>query len=269
MDIDIINCLPSLLYYSFETNDIFSPKLKEYINDREKVLKDNNITKQQVIICINRDRNYNKNNWLKELSKELLVNKETLYNIIISSPMLTISTDNIDNKMSSIITQYLNIIEEDLVQQAIQHFLDIDNELCIINMYDGANIEIKEGIDYDFELARINSKISYMKYIKFKYKSTDCSIEIPIRESEFLDYDTIKIDFEKTHFLVKQPYTFWKEGIDSDQQKQFYQISSTDFKLECEEYQHEYINDKGIVKQDSIFKFWIKDKNKRYYESII
>ena len=55
VDIDIINCIPSLLYYSFEKNEIFSPYLKDYILNRDEVLFTNSLSKEDIIVIINRD----------------------------------------------------------------------------------------------------------------------------------------------------------------------------------------------------------------------
>ena len=270
VDIDIINCIPSLLYYTFEKNEIFSPYLKDYIDNRDSVLFNHNLSKQDIIIIINKDINYERktnSKYLNSLIGELTTNKEILYNIL-QNTELDIKTSNSTNKISSIVGEYLKIIEADIVQQVLKHFLSIDKSLCMINMFDGLNIEKKDSINYENELDTINKMFLPMKYIKFKYKSLTTEIELDTEDKEFLEYDRVKLDFEKKHFLVNNPYTFWNSTKDLYGVNQFNQVGITEFKLICEQYKIEEFKSDGSIKIVSIFNKWIADKKKREYESI-
>ncbi len=267
VDLDIVNCIPSLMYYCFKQNGLFSPKLEEYVNNREKVLQEEYLTKQDIIIVLNKDRPYikKKSNWLRGFADEIKSNRLKLYEII---EHLKIKTDNIENPISSVVGQYLKMIESDIIQTVNNYLKSMYPNICIVNMFDGLNIERLEGIDFTLELENINKMFASYEYISFKYKSLECDIDLDLENNNFLDYEVVKLEFEKKHFLVKNPYTFWVQSRDSDGKLNYYQQRTNDFKLICEEYRIETFNDKGDLVEKSIFDKWIKDIDKRQYDRI-
>ena len=70
-DIDIINCHPSICYDLCNKYNISCPQLETYIKNRSSVLSNYGLSKLDIIIALNTDKNKNKNVWIKILHEEL------------------------------------------------------------------------------------------------------------------------------------------------------------------------------------------------------
>jgi hypothetical protein len=283
VDIDIVNCIPSIMLYVCETNNIPCMYLKQYCENRNEILANYNITKADINRAMNQDnpkkiRGDKENQFFNAFCAEMKINRLKILEII---EPLKFSTTNVDNPISSKVGSYFKYIEGDILQIVIKYFKDINKDICIIPYYDGANIEKIPGIKYDDELLKklnelINSHLNEASarekknYINFIYKPLDCNVELDFadEDNELMDYEKVKVEFEKKFFHIKQPFSYWALSRDTDGSYRNYQLSNQDFKLACEEYKIEDFNEKGELIIRSIFNKWVGDKNKRQYETI-
>tara|TARA_R110002153_G_C13309900_1_gene496320 strand:+ start:89 stop:2440 length:2352 start_codon:yes stop_codon:yes gene_type:complete len=267
-DFDIKNAHPSILLHICNKFEINAPNLKEYIVNRQTVLSENDLSKKDILIAINKDKNKNKrdntfyNSFIKELEKIKPLIKDKINN-------LDIKTNNEDNPLSSIINKYMLRFEGDIIQKAIKFF----GKNADVPMFDGIMINKKfsKEVALDFHLESLNDlfKDEFNGLIKFSIKSTDSDIELNLdNDFRVLDYSEVKPKFEKNHFLTIKPFAYWKQNKRADGSFTYNQIKESDFKNACEEYKIIDYNAKGELITPSIFKKWIGDPKKRKYECI-
>jgi hypothetical protein len=268
VDIDIVNCMPSIMLYVCEQNGWDCYCLKHYVEKRDEVLAQYNLTKNDIIVAMNTDhpRKRKDNMFFNNFIDEIKTNRIKIFELI---QPLDITTKNIKNPVSSKVGHYLKFIENDILQQLIYFFKNKKEDICIIPIFDGANIENVDEIDFNDELLKeINEIFADMKYIKFIYKPIECDIELNLCDTEFLDYDRVKLEFEKDFFHIKHPFSYWRRSRDADGSYRDYQLTNSDFRNACEEYKIEDFNDKGELIVKSIYNRWLGDKNKRQYDTI-
>jgi hypothetical protein len=95
----------------------------------------------------------------------------------------------------------------------------------------------------------------------------DC--ELPAQfDVENREYENVKQEFEKTHFQTMDPMCFWRSNKTHEGVCEYKQLSTQDFKTVCKPYTIEHITDKGMVKNTSFYKTWIRDPNRRVFETI-
>tara|TARA_R110000803_G_scaffold162035_1_gene225653 strand:- start:1106 stop:3406 length:2301 start_codon:yes stop_codon:yes gene_type:complete len=260
-DIDIKNCHPSILLFLCDKYNIESTFLKKYVNDRSNVLSEDNLTKLDYLIAINTDDNKTKkdkrlyNNFIHEL-KEI----KTKLNDKIDDEGYICSHTNDLNPISSKIDKILCKYENDIIQKAIDYF-KVEN--VGVPMFDGLLVNKECNIN----LIELNELFKDYKYIEFIEKST--SSDIVIEDSELIqnsyDYDDVKEEFEKNHFQISNPFSYWKNVRGLDNHMRYSQINDKGLKDIASEYK--IINNKN--KMTSIYESWISDKNKRRYDNIV
>ena len=132
-------------------------------------------------------------------------------------------------------------------------------------MFDGLFIDNKFN---DFNIIDKCNELTKKYGIKWIEKEHSDKIKIdndmilPVYES---NYTKLKNEFEETHFMIEQPLTFGVETLENNKNT-YYLYSKADFMTLCETYQ--YTNEKND-EETSLFKTWIKDKDKRSYKRII
>jgi hypothetical protein len=267
-DFDIKNAHPSILLHICNKFNINAPNLKEYVLNRQKILTENDLTKTDILIAINRDNNKKKrdndfyNPFIKELER---IKKDLLENI----KNLDIKTNNEDNPISSLINKYMLRYEADIIQRVIKYF----GKHAEIPMFDGimVNKNFSKEDEINNHVDKINDlfKEEYDGLIKFDIKSTESDIQLNM-EKEFVvaDYCEVKPKFEEKHFQTISPFIFWKESKRPDGSYSYNQLRDSDFKIACEEYKIIDYNAKGQLITPSIYKRWIEDPKKRKYQCI-
>ena len=263
-ELDIVNCHPSLLVYLCEKKGIQCTTLKHYLSNRDELLKQHNLTKTDILIAINTDANRKKtnNNYYNLFIEELKSIKQQ-FDEIEKLP----KTDNTKNPLSSSINKLLLTEEGLIIQYAIS---EIGVENVGFPLFDGIYFNKELSIDID----KINKSdfLKEYKHIKFKIKDTTDELidfELPEQfDKENMEYEHVKKRFEETYFHTMDPMCFWRANKSHDGVLTYKQLSTNDFKVVCEKFKIEEINDKGMVKYNSIYKRWIGDENSRVYENI-
>ena len=267
-DFDMINCAPTILYYikTKYFKNFEMPYLEKYINNRKDILDKWKLTKQDIIINLNRETPYKSNNeFLKGLDGEFKKIQTKIFNS--DHPRFT----NInklqlkkDNKKGSFISRVLFVIENEILTKVSSLFA-VKDIGCVI--FDGLFIDKK--IDINLIIDKLNNAtIDYG--IKWINKSMSDKIKIdedlvlPVYED---DYTIMKNEFEEEFFMINEPLLFGRERFDNDK-KIFYLYPKGDFGTITSTYR--ILDETGPT--PVIVPFlgkWLIDKDKRCYEKQI
>ncbi len=269
-DFDIKNAHPSIMLHICKKNNIKCNSLNEYVTDRANVLSNNELTKKDILVALNRDKNKRKreNDWYNTFIKELEIIKPKLIEVI-QNEKIEVKTSNEKNPISSLINKWILRFEGDIIQKVIKYF----GTHASIPMFDGLMVskDFCKPVTVNYHLENVNELFEkeFNGLIKFDVKSTESDIELDQDMVETVeDYEQCKPRFEKDHFITTKPYAYWKKNKKVDGSFSYSQLKESDFKNACEEYKIFDFNAKGELITSSIFKKWIGDPKKRKYECI-
>ena len=198
-DHDIINSHPTIMVYlSSQVNGLDNGYLKEYINDREQVLKKNNISKNGIIELINQDNPKKQPTpWLSGFVDEIKTIKEVLLKTIQHSYTPNMNKKN--NPKSSVFSQILHKYETMVMKLVYDKYKDAIS----VPMYDGFLAHSIISID---ELNELTTEYG----VKWKHKDIDSCIIEPesINDLAVKDYGFLKTKWEKEVSFISQQNTF-------------------------------------------------------------
>jgi hypothetical protein len=261
-ELDIKNCYYSLLCCLCEELNIECGIIKDYVLNRDELLKKYNLTKLMMLMALNKDKNKDKrdNDYYNSFISHLKFIKIQIKEKIKKLPL----TENVDNPLSSSINKLLSYHEGLIIQMVVKK-IGVEN----------VGFPLFDGIYYDkniiIDIEEYNREISHnYKYVKLSIKPTEIeNFELPeTMNYDNHDYDYVKEHFEKTHFQTLYPHCFWKQVTNSNGITKFVQYSISDFKVACEQYKILKITQLGIPILVSIYDKWIGDINRRYYDTI-
>jgi hypothetical protein len=268
LDIDIKNAHPNILYgLALDYNKNHEDKLnifylKNYVKNREQVLRDNNTTKVSVLVCLNSDeiqtnkKNkgfYTKNPYLIGFHQEKMEIYKKLINNTDFVKKYDIESSNDANPISSIVNKMFCIKENDLIQSVM------DSEICV-PMFDGFMFDKSDKDKYDDLLEQEG-------IIQWDYKpNNDYQVDMSDYDDNLsMDYESIKEKFEKDNCMIISPLIFLKR------------IKNEEGKLEDRYYQEQQIktickpwkvmDEEG--KEKNFYHLWIEDPKRREYETIM
>lgn len=196
IDLDIVNCHPVLLSQEMKFLNIDVPYLNRYVNDRDTIINElmekNNKTKDDIKIVImsvlyGGDKLYNslkiKSEWLTQFYKEI---NDVLYKVKNLYPDLYNNCSDRYNKSGSVLSQRINIIENDILHKMFEVLDDMDYNIDYVTLcFDG--IMVLKHKDHDD--AYINRIISNMEYFVKK----DLGYDIKIIQKPMDDVLNMKI----------------------------------------------------------------------------
>ena len=286
-DIDIKNCQPSILYQYAENNKLPFKNIKYYVDNREIIFKklnkkydlSNENIKLEFIKIINGGdgfKNYNDlpdyivgfKNDVKAIQEYIYNNENEIYkNLAIEN----CKKKNNNNILGSVTNFFLTNIENKILQVMIKYLKQhkiINNNIVLI--FDGFMI-LKE----DLEKANITKEellINLQKEIEEKTqyilklvnKPMDNLIEIKINNGSSKSYESIKEEFEKTHFKINEPINYARIRQDGSIQR----MSRQEIKDTYENLFFDGYNETGNIKKCSFIVRWLKDENMRTYEKV-
>ncbi len=265
IDIDIKNCHPNILYqlcqeynknHDEQLNMFY---LSNYIHNRQEVLNNNKIDKKSILVCLNSDeiqqnkKNkgfYTKNPFLIGLHQEKMKIFKRIINNTDYIDNYDIQSTNDDNPISSMINKLFCIKENDIIQSVI------DSDICV-PMFDGFMFDKNDMDKYEALLKETG-------IIQWALKDNTIDIDVSdFDENNSKDYNTIKNDFEKTACMINTSPIIYLKKIKNENCQltdvYYNKASMTDI---CEPLS--IITGEG--KEESFFKHWLKDKNKRQYD---
>lgn len=263
-DVDIQNAHPAIILHICDEYKIPSTYLREYVTNRSEILSKHDLTKLEILVAINKDMNKNKrtNMWYNLFIAEMSMIKTQILKQL--PPMVT---TNEKNPISSKVNHHVLTYENKIIQQAIEYF-NIDNVGVL--MFDGLMIHkcFCNPDKLDKHIGILNEALhdEYNGLIKFVSKPMTCNVNIEESKHEIEEYESVKKRFEEDHFITLQPYAYWKRSQNTKGHFQYHQIALTDFKNVCETYRIIDFDEKGIMRNSSIFNKWIQDVDKREYQ---
>ena len=189
-DYDMKNAHPVIFMWMCEQEGLQTIYQKQYADNREKLLKENNITDKTVILAkLNTDNARASGNWnttLKGLIREWNINKKKIYeknkdNYVAGSP---------NNPISSLINKMMCERESEILAEALP------KSEYIVPMFDGFQTNIEMDLD---DLPR--------DVCVWDEKPIESEVEVPDGfeyedEDEFPTYEEMKAEFEKTHAKI-------------------------------------------------------------------
>ena len=225
-DIDIVNCHPIILYQYCNKNNIKTPKLKEYIDDRDKILNEiiekNQITKEEakkLILKITNGGEHNQSKclFIRDYYDEIKEIQELICKIPENEKYVKIGKKNSDkkngyNKNGSSVNVLLTDIENNILNCMIDYLKNknIINKNVVL-VFDGLMIlkdDIKQPLeDIIKELQEyIKNKIDYDMKIILKEMNEDIIIkEEDIIEREITNNEIIAMsDNEASDILLEK-----------------------------------------------------------------
>ena len=263
VDIDIVNAEPSIWRFLCDRLNISSPYLNEYCKERERILSENGLKKQDIIVAMNRDTNYDrKNTWWRHFTKELLDIKRD----IVKKEKLVPPEGR--NPLSRAIYPLVRKYERILVDRAMTPYKE--NNSLRVPMFDGFLVE-KSGYS---GIQQVNSSVpvEMREFVKFIEKPI-VAPEVPeeaeqssISEAGVLPtYDEAKEDFEKNFFRVDNPLGLYYETDGAIQR-----ISNQDINIHTSHIKIRSFDELSSKwKVVPITKSWLEDPNKRKYKGFI
>lgn len=293
VDVDIINCQPTILYGVLSNNNIESKYLDYYINNRDQIF--NNIminysckkdtAKEVIIALINggskkswietnnlKNKNLKIDNYLDNLSNELIKAR----NIIIKNNIDIIEKIK-DYKMKNnkeykgdytFMSYFLGEYEKRIIEAVIHYLKEekgrIDKNNVFVYCQDGIMILKDAYHEEDFKIIEKELLEKLGINIKFKVKEMDEAFTEEELGKESSDDETLflqyKEEFEKEFFKLKNPICYVKEL--SNGRLQFFKES--DFKL--------YLKDTAYIfndKKKTFYDLWTSCVNKRVYDELV
>ena len=289
IDIDIVNCHPTILYQILTKNSIRCNNLKKYIDDRnihlDYVINKYKCTEKQAkklfirILYLGSFDNWlieekievkDKSDFIQNLEKEL---NQISYLIMNSNKELL---DFIDkdktNKKGTITSYFLQEIESQILEQIYLYCKEkkyIINDVCSL-CYDGIMLEKKY---YNDSLINELNELIKSKFdldLKFKEKHMNEGYTIDHIKStlEFVDdYEEKKYTFEQTKFKLMNPLNY----IENKDDELIFR-SKNEFRMAYENYYYlktSFDKDGNLISNKKIFvDAWYGDEKIRTYDKI-
>lgn len=252
LDLDINNCHPCILLKIVEKyKDLLlsTTHLKEYVTNRQSVLKQYKLNKKDILIALNSDKTKSNNKFIKAFHSE----KNAIFKKLIDDTDVVqkynLETTNKKNPRSSLINKLLCIHENKLIHKQM-------SDEIIVPMFDGFMIEKENKTKYDKLLLEKG-------LIQWSYKDNISTINIDDwDDTTSLDYLTVKEKFQLTNASIKFPFKYVSKIKTSsgDLIDAFY--SEADFsKL----YRDTQVIQRG---KETFIVRWLNDPDKRRYETI-
>lgn len=261
-DIDMQNCWPSLTMFLCIFHDIPCTILSQYVHERDKVLADNNLRKEDILIAMNCDEN-------KEKRGNAFYNAFIYEQSQIKKPLLMkldpdFKPEKKKNPMSSALTKHLCALEDRILEEAMTFF----GKSAQVPMFDGFYVNkenlSQEMLESHLHLLNCIMDEDYNGLVRFIQKSTETDIEL--NEVATQEYEDAKPVFELKHFQTIKPYVFWRQYVDGQGMIGYTQLRSQEMQLVCREYPIVDYKPNGDLFETNIFNRWIADPERRQFE---
>ncbi len=255
-DYDMKNAHPTILLKMCEAEGLATMFQKHYIENRDKILKANNVDKKTMLIKLNSDSARANGKWcagLRGLVDEWNNVKMHFYNL----KKAEYKDTNAKNPISSIINKMLCEKENEILQKAIP-----DAEY-IVPMYDGFLC------NKQLDIATLPNEICLWdeKPIETDVKVPDDFVFVPqaevVKESSYADMKEV---FEKTHAKIVSKSLFVMIIKDI-----IYFKTKTDLIVSYEHLSYSKWVEKdegGYYKKVCFIKEWLKDEDMRKFETM-
>jgi len=253
-DYDMKNAHPTIFMKICEDEGLPIVHQKNYVENRAKVLKENDTDKRTLLVKLNSDNARGHGTWnpdLKGLINEWNTNKKFIYKKYKDKFL----QENLNNPISSVVNKLMCIKENEILQRAMP------NSKYLVPMFDGFMTD--ETVD----LNNLPSDICQWdeKPIKSDIKVPDDFQFVP-KKNTGKTYEELKEEFEKNHAKIINKSKFI---CFSDTEYDF--KSRTDLITSYEHLQHEkWVEHKsgGYIKRCSFILDWLQDPEMKVFKDI-
>jgi len=265
IDLDMKNAHPSILLNILENNfdglGVSWDLLKKYVENREYYLNEDNISKQDILISMNSNKNItHPNKKMKVLDYEFKKIQKLIFNnsnkLNLSDRSEEVKENLKQNKEGKFLNHILTVKENNILQKVMKKYK------VHTPMYDGFTIDKN-----DFNENTINelNELTEKDKIKWAMKNHNESININddeiIENDEYISYEEQKLKFDENHFMIENPIMYGRfYNIDGERK---YQLYGKDKFRELTK-PIKYFN--GEKKE--FFPTWLQDKNRNSYKEI-
>jgi len=279
-DFDMINCHPTIILHLVKTYmppSFRVPYLTKYIENREKILKENNVTKRQINSMINKGWYddtididaldiHNLDNEIKQIQHSFHDNlPEGLSQYSYLKDVL--KKDKKGNVKARFLGMLAMIFEDKILRKAEK---EIGSDNVAVLMYDG--FFVKKDLPIDETIEKLN-KVGKKYGIKWCHKPHDLTLKIDedlcqIKSKSQLgiyDYEYLKEDFEKEFKLIRNPTVFVNlyPGIGGSLEMGFHSYS--DIRILTENRFFKVPKPGGGVMKKSFLQEWMQDEGRASY----
>lgn len=285
VDIDLVNSQPSIIYNVCKLNNIETPCLIKYINNRDSILQqvkdsydvDHDTAKELFITLTNGGSfygwklKYKINNdiqafdFINEYKNEMSNIAIQIYNENIElRKALEKKEKKSNNVLGSFISYYVQEIENRILECMyvfISQFLKVKNN--VILCFDGIMIPISDFRDSFISLLEAEIKRVFNFDMKLKVKEMEESINL---EQRIQTYEEVKEEFETNHFKVRYPLMFIQEN--EGYFEHCYKAKKTFLDAYQNKPKYDKITKKGECERSSFVDDWVKDEFMREYEKV-
>lgn len=281
-DVDMINAQPNMLLQICKREEWPCQALGKYCNQREKLFKKfekenpvftRNYCKTAIISLLFGGKPYNGNmpTWLTttfypELN-QIMKNVSKLNPILYNKAKRSKPT----NPLGCCCANYLQS-EERKCLTALDQYLYMNGRYMGVLIHDGGYVEKKDGeTEFPIELLRgaeqfILEKTGYLHNLATKDIITDFVVPNKKIVEMGHDYESIKKEFEKTHFKCIENASFYE--VYPGTKKKVNIRSKPTLITSYEHMAYEEMNKKGEWEEQQFIYKWIKDPKLRKYESV-
>lgn len=217
LDIDVVNCHPTILRHEFQKKSIDTSIIDDYVLNRESFLKNESIDKEEFLKMINKED-------FKHPSEKITKLHTQIYKMLI--PMLLndnheimtlINKSRTHNKFGKFIGNYLQSVEFKVLAKLYKYSLRQDIFIDVL-MHDGFFVRITETVNENFMASVLLQYSDLVKKefdmdFKFKIKPHDLSLKVPdISEMTPLEIHTeILLEYAKENNLKKFGTVVYKQ----------------------------------------------------------
>ena len=290
-DIDQNNSHPTILKYLCNKHDILCPNLAYYIDNRDKVLAEMNMPREDaktLFLCsVNKDKlnRKEKNNFFKSFDKEIKIIQNKLLELDEYKYLKdSIPLDKKYNKNGSSINRLLCKYENEILNTMIEvirkknieiHSLMFDGLMVYGDYYKDDTLlnDIKTEVNNKYE--GLNMCFSYKEHaddikVPKHFIANDVDNLINKLKDDPLYYDNYKIEFEKTHAKIKNQsqYVGYNNYTNSYQYYKRQNLLDSNEHIRVKVVTLNNKTDEYEIDEVPFIQLWIKDSNLRCYDDV-
>jgi len=253
-DVDMVNAHPVIIYNLCKKHNISCLYLKEYCENRKKIIAEKKCSKMDIIKSINKQTLIKADNWLKSFDIEMKEIQKKLYEMEEYEPQRILSESKQKNKKGTFMSHLATSFEVKILHSVI-HSIDLNIGVL---MYDGFMFydEKPENLLQDLSLM-VKDKTGFD--IEWSYKEHDDSLQVPecfVEDNYEQMYESLKNKYEKDYCLA-----FIEEGcvFAFKVNNKICFLNTTDLLLH---FQNVFID------KDNFLQLWFKDAERQTYISV-
>lgn len=216
-DFDMKNAFPSILLYLCKHYNVVHAYLEQYVHNRDTILQDINLTKQDILKIMNTDKkrsDVGKSDFIRAFQDEMVKIRDWFdKNKKEVAPEVSFSDSSKNNPKGSALTRILSYFENQLLMNAFSALTE--RGICVHTlMYDGMHVE---GGD---EILDILNQATQEYGVTWAVKPFDNTITIPddfvFDFTQCKTYSARKIIFERNNARIIEPPMFISRPNESE-----------------------------------------------------